>query len=407
MNHSYKTQATLLYTVPIAIGSFLISLNSYYFASIGIPIVPVAGGFVLIAALALVRARYTTSESISVDDLVIPGVLVIVPLVNSIVAGLSETSLIAYSYKTMLGYALGVLAFFSLAACRDFKLPLLRVFHWIVIVHLTAFYVQFVMFIVRGRVVDFIGPITGEVSRMEGGGLTRFTGLWVEPEMYATFAFGCLVVRQASNQFRFRIVDLLLVGSIVLCQSATGYGLIAMYGCVYVIYNLHRPKYIIGVVVCLAICAAIVVFANIDVREVYYRLRYPLDDQSGAVRFGGLGDYLQHATWVQMMLGSGVGSYAALMTGHNGAFSALVGFGLVGVTLWCAAILIVFRATRGSMRGLICWAVTLGAEPQQTWVYWWWILGLLAICGFDESCKPSPVRTLLRRTGNGSAWESA
>jgi len=111
-------------------------------------------------------------------------------------------------------------------------------------IHLTAFFIQAIYFYITNELVDFIEPITGEVSRVFGGNYNavvgnqfiRPSGLFAEPGTYVSVVFPLYLFSkivshriQAVNDNNFGFLDIFVFLSVLLAFSTFGYLFIALF----------------------------------------------------------------------------------------------------------------------------------------------------------------------------------
>lgn len=111
-------------------------------------------------------------------------------------------------------------------------------------VHLVAFFVQVSYFYTTNKVIDFVEPITGEVSRVYGGSynpvigneFVRLSGLFSEPGTYVSvvftlFLFYKILSQTVTNFNRKNIssIDFFVLLSVLLTFSTFGYVFIVLY----------------------------------------------------------------------------------------------------------------------------------------------------------------------------------
>ena len=110
--------------------------------------------------------------------------------------------------------------------------------------HLIAFFIQASYFYTTNKVIDFIEPITGEVSRVYGGSynpvigneFVRLSGLFAEPGTYVSVVFTLFlfykILSQTVNNFNRRNIsslDFFVLLSVLLTFSTFGYVFIVLY----------------------------------------------------------------------------------------------------------------------------------------------------------------------------------
>ncbi|WP_272694972.1 hypothetical protein [Providencia sp. PROV144] len=113
---------------------------------------------------------------------------------------------------------------------------LLKNFNALILVHVTLFFIQFIIVYSTGNYIDFIEPITQEQSRyLFYGAITtinlyRCTGLFVEPSTYAVsiFALFC-ILSTIDKEKQYRKTCYLAISSIFLTLSSIAFILLAIY----------------------------------------------------------------------------------------------------------------------------------------------------------------------------------
>jgi hypothetical protein len=283
-----------------------------------------------------------------------------------------------YYFKSVIGYSVGVVVLISIMLRPSSSNWLERCLTAVLIIHVTAFLLQFGVLQTTGIVLDFVQPVTGETSRVFGGALARCTGLWVEPAMYATFIFGMVIVHVAAMGGRFGIIDGIVLLTIVISRSTTGIVLVGFFTLLMVLTRLRGATRLagFGTLVCAAVIIAWLMPEN--VLESFSRIEFMSDDNSAVIRFYGLAEQIERMSPIELLFGLGIGSPVALTTGHNGLYMNLVGLGCIGFCLFWGGVAMIIGSRKLTSTLLIAWAPSLLGAPQQTWAYWWFVLGFAA-----------------------------
>lgn len=168
---------------------FGVSLQSYYFYNIGMPVVATAS----LLAMSLVLFA-STQEGIRLPLSAPSGV----PLAYLVILFWSGVGTLVYDdvpqTKRIIAFAIIILAAVTTITLLR-RVPLESLVRAFLVAHLAAFFLQAIVVYTTSYTLDYLAPITGEPQRMRGGAfalpviglLPRPTGLFVEPGTYATF----------------------------------------------------------------------------------------------------------------------------------------------------------------------------------------------------------------------------
>ncbi|MBF0105203.1 MAG: hypothetical protein HQM16_07735 [Deltaproteobacteria bacterium] len=205
-----------------------VSLQAYYFYSLKMPAISVFSLF-LMAALLLAGSAQKGIALIWTQSFALAMVYVLLLF-------WAYTGLIYYQdapdMKRLIGFIIVILAcLISLSLMRFVSLEDLLKFY--LIIHLSFFMVQFLVYHTTGYDIDFLTPVTGEEQRMSTGDFgfygrfIRAAGLFNEPGTYAIFVapvvalFQRYYAQSKSNKWLFWI------GTFTLFASFSTYGLIS------------------------------------------------------------------------------------------------------------------------------------------------------------------------------------
>jgi len=168
-----------------------VSLQSYYFYSVSLPLISIVSlftmGGILFVASPKVSMRFPKN---AITGIVVGYVLI---LLWSIIGLLFYGDI--PDTKRLLGFMVVILSvFIAVTLFRRFNLESLVRFY--LLVHISFFFVQLTTYYSVGYVIDFLAPFTGEEQRMLGGDFTvplvdrfilRPVGLFNEPGTYSIF----------------------------------------------------------------------------------------------------------------------------------------------------------------------------------------------------------------------------
>lgn len=291
---------------------FGVSLQSYYFYGIGMPIISV---LCLVATLLGIVFLVEWHAGIMLPAPVSSGYLVPFTYISIFV-----TSAIAATYfgdniavKRIFGFIIIASSLLSALVLSN-RYGIKSFVEACVALHMLPFYLQLISFYFFGKIVDVLEPITGEAQRMIGGsyvfpGLGAFirpAGFHNEPGTYATFyaPFLALYARYYTSSLKNKWIFWL--GYVSLLLSFSTY---AIAFAVIIIVGFNHIK--IGVRLLAIVCSALAVLPYIIYRFVI-RVSEGLDS--------GLELRVAYIERVKMFLASDYGALIfgnGLLTGEN------------------------------------------------------------------------------------------
>lgn len=377
---------------------FLMSLYDVYFMQIGLAPLPIAGMLVL-----LVAARYypplSRPESMSrhLFTYLIAALLVLLFFLSSFWGWLRFGEIY---FKGAIGLSLGVVVLvvlLSRGANRRFLEDLHRSLADVLAAHLVFWLIQFGYFWATGRYLDYIELLAGHPSRKlyagYGLGLTRFTGLFVEPAIYSSFMYMGLTMRLARTGFVVGRMELLAIVTVLSSLSVYGVFLMTLLVLTCVVYSGRGIQLLVlPLIPVLLLVGLFTVFADSPVTE-YVRLRMltPLQDSSGQTRLlRGFASISEAPEEIQL-LGKGIGNYEQSLGVTNGVVYLLEYLGAVGTIFFAGLTGVLFLLWRVPVVCLWLIGVMLLGSPMFTYFYWWFWVGFMMLCA------SGPVNALSRR----------
>jgi len=207
------------------IAFLLISLQSFYFYSLGVAPLPYLGILLLTLPCLLCSGRVDLSFVI-MAMIFFSAVLISILLFSG--EGIA-------AFLGMLFSFVGIFFFYT-TSFEYFDIK--KTLKFVISFHLSFFFLQVVYFSLFKDVMDYVQPVTGEVSRMiSSKGLTlldvripRFSGLFNEPGTYATY-FGGMLSIYSSLIKRWNILILIGIVSLLFTMSAFSFVVIAFIIC--------------------------------------------------------------------------------------------------------------------------------------------------------------------------------
>lgn len=357
----------------------LLSASGLYFATLGLPIVQVAGAVGLLGLAPMQRLRLLKKlwhqTSLLLGSLTLSAVILLWTLWGAFYVG-------DLLLKTPLGILLGIALFALIVLLRPIRPALMRSLTAVLVVHLVTLLVQIVWYIVNGQFLDYLEPLTGEPSRYSYGGyglaLTRFTGLFQESAQYSAFAFFGVTARLLDQRWKLQWLDWLLVSSMIATLSLYGM-LLACLVVTVVLIKTHRRWLPAGLLMLFMATAWIFQPEDSDVLSyLIMRTTAGLEDSSGSHRLD-MGDWWD---WPLTAKALGFGTAHDEETralANNGLSYALAHWGIIGAAL----LLLIWHGIIHSY-SMNRWAwifvlMTLLGAPPFTNLMWWAWLGLLVI----------------------------
>lgn len=311
------------------ISIFFITLQALYFRSISLAPFPLLGLLIII---------FTNSKAVNSKELKEFLPIFFLILISFIVGMFNFTysASINFYLPTLFGWVLFPVA---LIYCKRFfnndGVNFYRVLRWVLILHLTFFYIQYFSYTLFNIKLDFLEVITGETQRTGanklkdfGSGLIRSAGLYTEPGSYTVYIYillaMCLIIKRKID---FVITIALL--SMFLSFSMTG----VLLGLSYVLFYISGMKLKLGSFFNLAFILTILsgflfYFSQIFFGPILNRFEYLQTDGSALQRFqGGFSTFLSENYF---FTGLGIGFQHFNIKGTSVYLSGLYNLGFFG-----------------------------------------------------------------------------
>lgn len=197
---------------------FLITLQDFYFSSVGAALFPVIG--VMLAFLCvLLKERISAYYFFYVFGCFI------------FLIYLSIIDVVRYGYYgTTIGGAINLVFIVSLLSCYGLRMSALKpIITLVVLLHLLFWFAQVLVWFVGGFYLDFVEHLTGDTSRysslkslvIQGQRIPRFAGLYLEPGTYSVWMIALLVARYVID-YKFDVVSILAILSMFFSMSLFG-----------------------------------------------------------------------------------------------------------------------------------------------------------------------------------------
>ncbi len=371
----------------------LISLFDFYFPSIGLPVVPMLGT----AIFAAVSMKWRTSDALRSRkrrrNAAGIALLLIVMYVCSAVWGLLLFK--TGSVKGVVGMGLGtslLTLIMSHGENEEYRKMLLQFCTRLLVIHVTFWAIQAFWYAATSNFLDFIQPITGVPTRHGTAAegvlvrLDRFTGLYVEPGLYAQVIYWLITVRLIHSGLRLRLLDIVAMVTVAISLSISGMLLMAF---LLTICGLKAIRNWRGALLSLAVVSALIV-VGVTLKDtdamtiIAARLNAPTADPSGRIRttggietYGGLPDSAK-------IFGIGTGNSEAVDNFNFSFFmDLLASFGLIGAFVVAVMFVSLLRQWRVPQ---LLWLFIIGQLPGAltlTYPLWWLWIGMMALAGAE------------------------
>ena len=237
-----------------------VSLQSYYFYGIGLPLISIASLLIMSGTLFIVSLEKGIRFPKNASTGVALGYILILfwSMIGLLYYGDNPD---AKRFVAFLVIIFGALVAVTLIR----RIPLENLVRFYLLFHVSFFFVQFIAYYAAGYKIDFLAPVTGEEQRMFvyllafpiADQFMRAAGLFNEPGTYATFVapFVALLERwygkSEANKHLFWISLLSLFLSFSVFGIVFG-GLILLFS-----RNVRRRHQIYGFITCFALVAPI------------------------------------------------------------------------------------------------------------------------------------------------------
>lgn len=371
------------------IGFFFTTLHEFYYESpIGfIRIFEFLGVGIWLACIGIYGGRFYHT-GIFITCLAIVIFAHVIPLCFSLLVDSS-----AVYWNTVLGMPISMgMAIVFLYTFSSRGALLLCVCEYTLWIHLVFYYVQFLVFIGTGVVVDYLS-LLGREQRMVGGDFTedsllRCAGLTGEPAAFALTVVILLAgVCWGSKKIPW-VTLIATIGAVVSCFSAMGYFYLAMFSACFIAPRIKSFKvWFVGTLGggIVAIIGGII--ASAQIQKTYEKLVNFQESGSYQYRIGTFLSYVVE-DFFGAMLGKGLG-VMQLVTLQDGTYVG-IGSSYSTILLSCGLVLgafvffFIWRLLRKSKVPMLAcvftFALFLGTNTPSQLIFWTWIFGLALIC---------------------------
>lgn len=366
--------------------AFLLSLTDFYFMSAGIAPFPILGLLLLQPLVFFFSRRVKEGKTQSQLEATGFGLILIAFYFLSALWGWFAFG--GVFFKAAIGMSLGIVVFLNVLLRENnrlFRETLFRVLNMLLVVHLLFWVVQVLYFSTTAEYLDYIQPVSGLQTRSKFNRmdlkLVRFTGLFAEPAVYATFMYMGLSVRLLANKFRWRVFDFLLAATVVFSLSILGIALLGLLVVVSALYDRRSALLFSAGFGVLVPTLATVLFSTDTPVSLYLRLRFtkPLDDPSGNERLvSGFTGFAESPDVIQV-LGKGLGNYDMGEKLTNGLAYLLDFVGAAGTAFFLGMMFLLLIRRRVSAVAILLFSATFAGTPLFTNLYWWFWLALVLV----------------------------
>ena len=312
----------------IAIAIFLITLQAYYFYQISLAPFPILGSILVI----FLRISNRYSQKLLTR-------IILIAIFISISFSWALLNLIDYIYiNTVIGTIINLIfLLFFIQFFKNLKSELVsKILKIVIQIHLLFFLIQFVAFYGFGLFIDYLGPITGENSRIEFGGaisgFARCTGLYNEPAAYSYFIGGLVFLRMLVTK-QIDLISKIGLFSLILTLSISGIILALL---LYTYFVIFVYKKLTGILIYLTlitlITTLVILYFNDSIYSyIFDRFTNFSDDTSVNIRFTSSFEYLNTRGYIDRLFGLGLGnSVKNVGLATSGIVGIFTSFGIIG-----------------------------------------------------------------------------
>ncbi len=320
----------------------LLTLNSYYFYNLGLPLFSFLGAIFTLPLFKIFNFKLKNYQR--------PILIVITSLflISTISIMLNSSYVLGQRFIVFLLFY--PVALFSTYLFKEEKILFEKVIKKVIIVHLSFFFIQFISFYGFGYFIDFLEPITGESQRAFGGNysisssgnmLIRVTGLFNEPGTYATYMMlllGLFKVSlfQSGQKYKLTKFDFIVLFSVLLSFSVFGFVFVFIF-CLPILFKASFKNKLF-----LAVCSSPIIYI-VYTRYLSVRFSNELQsDNGGEFRSEAIGLLYNNITDSLYHLLFGYSHFVDMNKLFNTSlawndvgliFTMFLEFGLVGVSI--------------------------------------------------------------------------
>ncbi len=330
------------------------TLQAFYFRSISLAPFPLLSLLLIIAVTP--KTKFNVYE---LQELLLFSTIVAISVMLGVI-NLNEIGDTIFYLPTLVGWLLfpiGVIYFKRYF--RYYKENLQSIFKWVLVLHVSFFFIQFLSYKLFHVKFDFIEIITGESQRTGatklkgvGGDNIRAAGLFSEPGSYTVYIY-ILLVFNLILENKFKILSLLALISMFLSFSMTGI-LMAIVVILFFVSNFKLSKKQILNLVYVALGVTIFLSYNSELflGPIYDRFMSLGNDASAEARFqSGIEQFLYRNF---LYSGLGIGVQIANIKSTSALLGTLFNFGIVNFIVFIFICLIkIYRAEKNSMHCIL------------------------------------------------------
>lgn len=358
------------------ISIFCMTLYSYYFYEIGLPIVPIFGYFLLILVVYLKKGTIKLNKSI----FYLFSAAIIVFIIGTFPAILMNYSV---DIKPILGLILAMTTFFIIYEnFENYEFEM--IINILIKILLFFWFVHFIYYHYFGQFIDFLAPFTGEMQRQTFwvSGVVRPTSLFTEPSMYCNTMLVFFYIRLLLKNFKLFFLDYLIILTFYLSFSSYGIIVISIFLMSLLLkkLNLKKIMYIISLFLIISFVITYFYLLSLEsINTLIERLSNPLGDQSGKNRvIGSIFDFFNETTILTQLFGFGLGN--AQYNGYlvsNGIFYLIMNVGIIGFIFFMTIFFLLFIQTKYTVLNLLIFLLSIVNGPIFTYYIWWVTMGMI------------------------------
>lgn len=356
------------------LGLFLLTLTSHSIYSWTI-------GLGLIIAYSIIEGISVSKKAVKITFILVFLLILSILRFQIVIIGNTIPLFIEAFWGNLSKYGICIITWLLIKSIIDStkKDSLLNLVTIILKVHVSAFYIQFIVFIVTGNYIDLLEPFTGEASRYQSFtsslsfiGSVRPTGFYVEPStyFYAILALSSIIIIQKKTKDHKALISLTIVSMFLSFSTAA-----VIIGSLFAIYLFYisrlRLRYYL-VVFSALILVSLIFSEQINVLYTVQTLKY---ENTSGIRFA-LVDQLINRDISNALMASGAFSIdknisslvekAEIVTNNdNGVFVYLwLIFGYLGIVFYI--ILFVWAFRNGAINSVLFLLVSMSKIPVFT-----------------------------------------
>jgi len=321
---------------------FLMTLNSFYFESLGMAVFSIFSALLSVPLIGLYRIGFK-------HYMKLPYIILFVVFFISLIGIFPHSEYVLVSRIPYFLLFIPVI-FLSSYLLNEQKEMLFKILKISLIIHLLFFFVQFTVFYGTGIFIDFIEPVTGVAQRSLGGNyeinsagdkLIRAAGLFNEPGTFATFIFLIFSLKkylemQLKGTSKLSFLDIMTLASVFLSFSVFGLVFCFVFILKYFLNGNLRTKIVIS-----AVSLPLIILSY----QRYLSVRFTKDADISGIGFReqAIRHYIDQVQEEPFNLLFGYSNFVDINKLFNVAivwndlgflFNIMVNMGLIGLTLF-------------------------------------------------------------------------